>query len=101
MRRLIRRWLGLEDHDTKVSASGWMGNDAIGGRRTVFVQLIRNGFLVTYGDGMTYCKELEELPGLVASAFALDKLASQQLDLFGYQHADAVLFNRPINQPHV
>lgn len=101
MRRLIRRWL----YGDTVSGSSGLSYPTLpsteGRAPTALVQRISNGFLVVHNDSVTFCMALEELPGLVAAAFALDKLGPKQLDLFGYRQADATLFNRPFNQPIV
>lgn len=100
MRRLIRRWLGIEqDNDTSKCTDIHIPHEH---GPTMFVNRISNGFLVQLSGRCTYCQTSEEIAGVVIAAYANASIGTQ-LDLFDRKAsiAGASAPNRPFNQPHV
>ena len=68
---------------------------------SVFVNRINNGYIIQCQGRATYCKDAEDISGVVVATFAKGMLVNGQFELFDNSTGLGRLPNRPLNQPIV
>jgi hypothetical protein len=102
MRRLIRNWLLGYDPDGPATGAREVHHPPHVEGASVFINRISNGFLINIEGRCVYCKDAEDISGIVVATFTTSVLSGKQLDLFrdnapigGY-----TIPSRPFNQSY-